>query len=222
MADFPFDIVGFDLDGTLLETHRDLGVAVNHALGLGGFEQVTADSAKDLIGGGAKIMLTRAIERQRGLPEDEFDKLYSQMLAFYGDNLAAHTRPYPGAIETLDELARRGACVAVITNKFERFASGILDTLGLSHRFDCVVGGDTLGKERAKPEPDTIIAARTNCGGGRFVFVGDSSYDVEAARAAGVPVLAACYGYCDMPPDELGADANIDSLDQLIPVLEQL
>lgn len=221
MADFPFDIVGFDLDGTLLETHRDLCAAVNHALTLGGFEQVSADSAKDLIGGGAKIMLGRAIDRQGGLRQDAFHKLYQQMLGFYGENCAVHTQPYPGALETLDELARRGVRLAVITNKFEGFACQILDALGLADRFDCVIGGDTLGPGRAKPEPDMILEARKCCGGGRFVFVGDSSYDVMAARAAGVPVVAACYGYCDKPPEKLGADAVIDSLGELIPAIEQ-
>lgn len=227
MADFPFDIVAFDLDGTLLETHRDLGTAVNHALALGGFANVSIDSATDLIGGGAKMMLRQAVEAQGGLPHDEFRRLYKAMLAYYGENYAVHTRPYPHAVEVLDELAKRGVGVGVVTNKFEGFARGILDTLGLIDRFDCVIGGDSLGKgpdgkHIAKPSPDPVLKARECCGGGRIVFVGDSSYDVKAARAADVPVVAACYGYCDKSRDALGADANIDSLSQLIGVLERL
>ncbi len=222
MAQFPFDIVGFDLDGTLLETHRDLGTAVNHALALGGFASVAVDSAKDLIGGGAKIMLQRAIEAQGGVDEARFRELYKEMLAFYGQNYAVHTRPYPGAIEVLDELAACGVRLAVITNKFEEFARGVLASLDLLDRFDCVIGGDTMGKGRAKPAPDPILKAREACGGGSFVYVGDSTYDMRAARAAGVPVVAACYGYCDASPEELCADAIIDSLRDLIPVLETL
>ena len=222
MADFPFDIVAFDLDGTLLETHRDLGTAVNHALALGGFVSVPVDGAKDLIGGGAKVMLQRAIDDQGGLVEQEFRKLYKKMLAYYGENYAVHTQPYPGAIEALDELAARGVRVGVVTNKFESFARGILDTLGLSDRFDCVIGGDTLGKDKAKPAPDPIWRARECCGGGSLVYVGDSSYDMRAARAAGVPVVAACYGYCDQSPEELAADAVIDSFAELIPAIERL
>ncbi|MGV2496936.1 HAD family hydrolase [Pelagerythrobacter aerophilus] len=158
----------------------------------------------------------------RGLPDDEFHKLYKQMLAFYGENHAVHTRPYPGAVEMLDELATRGVRVGVVTNKFEQFARAILGTLELVDRFDCVIGGDTMGKGRAKPAPDPILHARECCGGGRMIYVGDSSYDVRAARAAEVPVIAACYGYCDKPRDELGADASIDSLSELIPVLRKL
>ncbi len=222
MANFPFDIVGFDLDGTLLETHRDLGTAVNHALTIGGFAKVAVESAKDLIGGGAKIMLERAIAAQGGIDETRFRDLYKEMLAFYGKNYAVHTRPYPGAIEALDALHERGVRVAVITNKFEEFARGVLGSLDLIDRFDCVIGGDTMGKGRAKPAPDPILKARQTCGGGSFVYIGDSSYDMRAARAAGVPVVAACYGYCDATPEELGADATIDSLHDLILVLERL
>ena len=227
MADFPFDAIGFDLDGTLVDTFRDLGAAVNHALELGGFEPVPVDSSKDLIGGGAKIMLARAVEAQGGMPEDEFRALYKRMLAFYAENNAVHSRPYPGAEEVLDELAAKGVRMAVVTNKFEEFARKLLDTLKLSHRFEAIIGGDSMGrgpdgKHLAKPAPDPILEAAKRCDGGRFVFVGDSSYDVKAAKAAGVPVVVAAYGYCDRPPHELGGDAVIERFGDLLPALEAL
>ena len=222
MTAFPFQSVGFDLDGTLLETHRDLGAAVNHALALGGFDPVPADHASDLIGGGAKIMLKRAVDQQGGLPDDEFRRLYKEMLGYYAQNNAVHSRPYPHAIEVLDALEQRGVKMAVVTNKFESFARDILTTLDLAHRFETIIGGDTMGKGRAKPEPDSVIEARVRCGGGPIAFVGDSTYDVRAARAAKVPVVAAAYGYCDKPPHELGADAVIESLAGLISALENL
>lgn len=220
MADFPFDIVGFDLDGTLLDTHRDLAEAVNHALELGGFATVPIDHAKSLIGGGAKVMLVKAIDEQGGLPEEAFRALYKQMLAFYGENCANWTRPYPHAVETLTELRRRGVALAVVTNKFESFAREVLGKLDLLEQFETVIGGDTLGKGRAKPAADPILEAQSRCGGGRMAYVGDSSYDVMAARAAEVPVVVAGYGFCDKPPQELGGDAVIDSLADLVPLLE--
>ena len=227
MTDFPFTIVAFDLDGTLLETHCDLGTAVNHALTLGGFAKVPIESATDLIGGGAKVMLQRALDAQGGVEHETFRKLYKAMLAYYGEHYAVHTRPYPHVIEVLDELRKRGVTVGVVTNKFEEFARGILGELALLDRFAFVIGGDSLGKgpdgkHIAKPAPDPIFKAKELGGGGRTVFVGDSSYDVKAARAAGVPVVAACYGYCDQPPQMLGADAAIESLADLIPALEGL
>ncbi|WP_417322921.1 HAD hydrolase-like protein [Erythrobacter aureus] len=222
MTDLPFAIIGFDLDGTLLETHRDLGAAVNHALELGGFDPVPADHASDLIGGGAKIMLKQAVDRQGGLPDDEFRKLYKQMLAYYSANNAVHTQPYPHAREVLAELGEREIAMAVVTNKFESFARQILDTLDLAQHFVAIIGGDTMGKGRAKPAPDPIFEAIRRGGGGSLAFVGDSSYDVRSARAADVPVVGARYGYCDKPRGELGADAEIDSLAELIPALARL
>ena len=222
MNALPFEIVGFDLDGTLLETHRDLGAAVNHALEIGGFDRVPADHASDLIGGGAKIMLKRAIDEQGGLPQEDFRRLYKAMLAHYAEHNAVHTRPYPHAAQLLAELDSRGVTTAVVTNKFESFARQILESLGLADHFVAIIGGDTMGPGRAKPAPDPILEAIKRGGGGTFAFVGDSSYDVKAARAANVPVIGARYGYCDKPRGELGADAEIDSLADLIPALTRL
>lgn len=227
MSDFPFDGVGFDLDGTLLDTFRDLGAAVNHALELGGLEPVAVGSSKDLIGGGAKIMLAEAVKAQGGLPDEEFRRLYKEMLRYYAAHNAVHTRPYPGAEAVLDELARRGVRMAVVTNKFEEFATSVLQQLGLAERFVAIIGGDTMGrgpdgKFLAKPAPEPVVEAQRRCAARRFAFIGDSTYDVKAARAAGVPVVAAAYGYCDRPPHELGADAVIDSLGELVAALERL
>lgn len=225
MTNFPFETVGFDLDGTLVDSFRDLGEAVNHALLLGGFDAVPVDSSKDLIGGGAKIMLSKAIDAQGGLPADQFKALYKKMLGFYSENNAVHTSPYPHAREVVAQLKERGVKVIVVTNKFEEFARSILTQIDFIEPFESVIGGNSLGKGAdgqflAKPHPDPILKAREICGGGAFAFVGDSTYDVNAAKAAGVPVVGAAYGYCDKPPHELGADAVIDSLDQLIPALE--
>jgi phosphoglycolate phosphatase len=222
MSDFPFDIVGFDLDGTLLETHRDLGAAVNHALHAGGFDPVPVEDIEDLIGGGAKMMLKRVIDSRGGLPDDEFRVLYKALLAFYADNNCVHTRSYPGATDALDRLAARGVRLALVTNKFESFARAILAKLDLDHRFEVILGGDTLGKGRSKPAPDPLLEVRRQLGGGRFVYIGDSSYDVLSARAAGVPVVVAGYGYCDKPPAELGGDAVISGFDELVSTLEAL
>ncbi len=227
MTQFPFDAIGFDLDGTLLDTFRDLGAAVNHALVLGGFDAVSLDTSRDLIGGGAKIMLARAVEAQGGLPDDEFKRLYKAMLTYYEAHNAVHTVPYPGVREALTELTAGGVRMAVVTNKFEGFARSILTQLDLIGVFDTVIGGDSMGRGEdgqflAKPHPAPVIAARGATGGGRFGFIGDSTYDVRSARAAGVPVVAAAYGYCDKPAHELGADAVIDSFAGLIPALKSL
>lgn len=227
MTGFPFRAVGFDLDGTLLDTFQDLGAAVNYALKLGGFNPVPVDSSKDLIGGGAKIMLAQAVEAQGGMPDADFRALYKAMLAYYADHNAIHSAPYPHAREVVAELSARGVRMAVVTNKFEGFARSILTQLDFIAPFDTVIGGDSMGKGTdgrylSKPHPAPVIEAQKRCGGMPFIFVGDSTYDVKAARGAGVRVVAAGYGYCDRPAHDLGADAVIDSLSGLIPALEAL
>ena len=146
MTTVPLIAIGFDLDGTLLVTFRDLGAAVNHALVLGGFSEVSVETSKDLIGGGAKIMLARAVEAQGGLPEDEFKRLYKAMLGFYEQNNAVHTVPYPGVREALATLAAQGVRMVVVTNKFEAFARNVLTQLDLLDAFETVIGGDSMGK----------------------------------------------------------------------------
>lgn len=223
MSDFPFATIGFDLDGTLVDSNRDLCPAINHALGLIGREAVPADATRRLIGGGAKVMLARALELTGGaLPEDELDRLHGELLAYYEPHIADHTVPYPGCLDALDALAAHGCRLAVVTNKIERFARKLLDELGMANRFAAILGGDTLGPGRGKPAPDMIEEAARQCGGGRFVMVGDSSYDVRAAQAAGAPCVVLSFGYHDAPPHTLGAEAVIDHYDELVPALQEL
>lgn len=223
MTTLPFDMVGFDLDGTLLDTHQDLGAALNHALVIAERPTVPIPEVPGLIGGGGRTMLRKALERSGGLPSDaEFDALYDHLLEFYAANITNFTALFPGGEEMLDGLAARGVKVAVVTNKLEALARKGFEALGLSDRFFTIIGGDTLGPGRAKPKPDLIELMIERGGGGKAAFVGDTTYDVGAARAAGVPVVAVSFGFNDIPVHQLGADAVIGHFDELIPALAAL
>ncbi len=222
MADFPFDIVGFDLDGTLLDTAHDIGHALNHALAHVGRPLVPLDQTRHYIGGGSAQLLHSALEASGGTAGIDLAELQERLLGFYADNIARHTVLFPGGAAMLDALAARGVRLAVATNKREDMARRLFDELGLTSRFATIIGGNTLGPGTAKPAPDMLHAMVEQCGGGRAAFVGDTTFDVGAARAAGLPVIAVRFGFCDLPPDELGADAVIDHFDELIPALEAL
>ena len=220
MKDFPFAAIGFDLDGTLIDTQGDLGVAVNHTLALIGRDPVPLESVDTLIGGGSRLMLQRALLETGGpIPDDEFDALYPQLIEYYGANIAVHSRPYPGCLDALDALADLGCVLAVVTNKPEALSLKLLDELEILPRFRCVIGGDTLS--RAKPHPDMVLEAIDRCGA-PFAMVGDSSFDVRAAHAAAVPAIALSFGYHDMPVEKLGAERIIDHFDELVPALATL
>ncbi|SOB86846.1 phosphoglycolate phosphatase [Sphingomonas guangdongensis] len=218
----PFAIVGFDLDGTLLDTSGDLAAAVNHALAGAGRPALTTGQVTTMIGGGAKHMLAQALDATGGCDESEFRGHYKALLGYYGNHLAVHTRPYPGAIAAVEALRASGTRVGVVTNKFEGFATRLLDALGLAPLFDVVIGGDTMGPGRSKPAPDGVLALVERLGGGRAAFVGDSIYDIQAGKAAGLPTVAVSFGFLLQPVGTLGADAVIDHFDQLSPVLARL
>jgi phosphoglycolate phosphatase len=222
MSEFPFDIVGFDLDGTLLDTEADLGAALNHALAQADRPPVPPGAVRGLIGGGGKKMLARALTMTGGLPEEEFAALYAELLRFYEANIAVHTQLFSGGEAMLDGLARRGAKLAVVTNKLEALAVKVLGELGLSPRFYTIIGGDTLGPGRAKPARDQLDEMIARAGGGRAAYVGDTTYDTRAALAAGLPCVAVRFGFNDLPAEDMGANVVIDHFDELIPALEGL
>jgi phosphoglycolate phosphatase len=220
MAKFPFDIIGFDLDGTLVDTSGDLTAAVNHVLESVGRPPIAEAQVKQYIGGGAKLMLEQGMLATGGIAEGEFKPYYRQMLGYYETNISVHSRPFEGALAMLDELDKLGVRYGVVTNKFESFAVKLLTDLGLADRMGCIIGADTLGKENAKPSGAPIFEMIRLCGGGNAAYVGDSIYDVMAAKNAGVPSVAVSFGFLHGPVDELGADAVIDHFDELIGVLQ--
>lgn len=223
MTDFPFTIVGFDLDGTLLDTLGDLAAAVNHTIGLEGRAPIATEQVRHLVGGGSKKMLWRALEETGGPVSDaRFETLSDILIDFYSEHIANHTQLYPGGAAMLDGLASRGVRLALVTNKLERLAVNLLGQLGLAERFYTIIGGDTLGPGRGKPKPDLLDLMISRGGPGRAAYVGDTTYDTGAARAAGLPCVAVSFGFDDLPPHELGATAVIDHFDELIPTLERL
>ncbi len=227
MAKFPFDIIGFDLDGTLVDTSGDLTAAVNHVLDIVGRPLLSTETVKQHIGGGAKLMLKQGLEATGGIPDGDFKPLYKEMLAYYEANVSVHSRPFDGALALLNQLDEMGVRYAVVTNKFESLAVKLLSDLNLAHRMGCILGADTLGKENAKPSGAPIFEMVKRCGGGpennkRAAYVGDSIYDVMAAKNAGVPSVAVSFGFLHGPVEELGADAVIDHFDELIAKLAQM
>ncbi|MCK8456949.1 MULTISPECIES: HAD family hydrolase [Sphingomonas] len=220
MTHFLFETVGFDLDGTLLDTSGDLAAAVNHALTSAGRSPLTVEQVKPMIGGGARHMLKQGLTATGGYEEAMLDELHATLLAYYEANICVLTTPYPGVIDALDALAARGVTLGIVTNKIERFARTVLAALNLTDRFACILGGDTMAE--SKPSPMPIHEMIRQCGGGRAAFVGDSIFDIQAGQAAGVPTIACSFGFLMQPVGELGADAVIDNFGELIPTLERV
>ncbi|CCW17548.1 Phosphoglycolate phosphatase [Sphingobium indicum BiD32] len=218
MAKIPFDIVGFDLDGTLIDTSADLAAAVNHAIATIDRPPFPVDAIQPFVGKGAKVMLQRALDASGGYDDAILAQLLPILLDYYQANLSAHSVPYPGLIAAMDALVAAGVKLAICTNKAERFTIPLIEQLGLTSRFASIIGGDTVGI--AKPDPTPIHAMIERAGGGRAIFIGDTINDIAGARNAGIPSIAVSFGFLDGPVEDLAADAVIDHFDALLPLLE--
>lgn len=222
MTQLAFDHIGFDLDGTLLETSGDLAAAVNHVITPLGLEGFTAPTIRPFVGRGSHKMLYRALAaRGRADAADLTERLLPALTDYYADHLSVHTRPFPGAVAALRGLRDRGLRLAVCTNKVERLALPLIEQLGLTPFFAAIVCGDTTPALKPDPTPLRAMMQRAGGTGRRWLFVGDTDNDSRAAHAAGLPCVALSFGFCDGDPHALGAEAVIDRYDDLIPLIER-
>lgn len=220
MSPFPFDVVAFDLDGTLADTAPDLAASLNHTLAALGRPTVPPESVRYLVGHGARALMRRGLAVSGEAPEDLVEHGLPIFLDFYAGHICEGTRPYPGVEAALDALHAAGARLALCTNKPEALTRSLLAALDWESRFASIVGGDTLPVR--KPDPAPLVEAVTLAGGGRAAFVGDSITDADTAKAARVPFVAVSFGFRDRPVKELGADAVIDRFDDLMHALRSV
>lgn len=213
-----FDIVGFDLDGTLLDTSGDLAAAVNVAIASIGRPEMAVEAVRPFIGRGARVMLQRALEASGGYDTALVERCLQVLLEHYAANLSRFTVPYPGLLAALDGLEARGLRLAICTNKMERFAVPLLEQLGLAQRFAAIVGGDTVGV--GKPDPAPLLETIRRAGGGRMLFLGDTINDIAGARNAGCPSVAVSFGFLEGRVEDLMADAVIHHFDELVPLVD--
>ncbi len=216
----PLEAVLFDLDGTLLDTALDIALALNRATAEFGWAPIPAPEVRDMIGRGAPMLFERAANLQgRALTPELHGQMTERFFHHYGaleETGECMAQPYPGALEALRALHGAGLRIAVVTNKQQRFAEALLALRGLRPWVDCVVGGDTC--ERRKPDPMPLLFACESLGVApvRALMVGDSTNDVQAARAAGIPVLCVPHGYNEgRDPRDLPCDALVEHLGDL-------
>ena len=208
--------VVFDLDGTLVDTAPDLVATLNAVFAREGFAPVPYETARNMVGGGARRMIELGLKAEgRTLAARDVDRMFDEFITYYAAHIADHSRPFPGLTGALDQLAARGARFAVCTNKLEGLSRLLLDTLGLSARFEAICGQDTFGVH--KPDPEILRRTIMQAGGSleRAVMVGDSATDIDTARAAAVPVIAVDFGYTETPVAQLGPDRIIGHFDKL-------
>ncbi|MDE2600823.1 MAG: HAD-IA family hydrolase [Bradyrhizobium sp.] len=219
----PVRTVVFDLDGTLVDTAPDLVSALNFVLDREGMAPVPLDSARNMIGAGARRMIERGLEVDgRAASLAEIDRMTADFVDYYGAHIAGASRPFDGLEAALDDLAGRGYQFAVCTNKLEWLSKKLLDELGLSGRFSAICGADTFGV--SKPDPAILRQTVARAGGelSSTIMVGDAGPDIGVARRAGVPVIGVQFGYTQVPIADLKPDLLIGNMGELPAAVESL
>jgi phosphoglycolate phosphatase len=210
-----FDLILFDLDGTLIETAPEIADAVNDTLRRFDLPGVSQQQVSDWIGLGTRELLLAALafsgktdaaavrtSASFALIAAEFDKHYQR-------RCGRRSQLYPRVRETLVALRERGVKLALVTNKEGRYTRAVLNAHQLAPLFDRIVSGDTLPGKKPDPAGIESCLAAFHVPRQRALFVGDSSIDVATARNAGVAVWALPYGYNMGQPIEASAPDRI-------------
>jgi len=216
IQDSPAPILVFDLDGTLADTASDLIGTLNALLVREGLPAVAPESARSLVGAGARALIERGFAlHEVSLSPARIEPLAADFLAHYEAHIAHQTRLFPGARTALERFDAAGFRLAICTNKPERLARLLLDRLAVADRFDAICGRGSFPVH--KPDPQMLYLTVAAAGGdpGRTIMIGDSATDIDTARNAGAPVIAVDFGYTDTPIAALGPDRVISHFDDL-------
>ena len=212
--------VAFDLDGTLIDTMGDLAAAVNLMLSMLGARELPEPRVRALVGNGVDQLVLSALTESLGNTPTHSAQRSAALALFrrlYGQGLFKRSKVYPGVVQTLRSLADAGISLCCITNKDSEFTEPLLKEAGLSAFFAFTLCADRA--EDRKPSPNMLLAACSRLGiaPAQMVYVGDSSMDIKAARAAGSPVIAVSYGYGkEHAVDDVQADGLVDDPQQIL------
>jgi 2-phosphoglycolate phosphatase len=206
----PIKTVLFDLDGTLLDTAPDLAKALNFVLQANGLAPLPYEKIRPVVSHGGAALISLGF----GLPPDDpdFDARRQELLEYYKNNIAEHTRLFPGMEEVLDYIESHDLSWGVVTNKPGWLTEPLLDILKLRERAAGIVSGDTLNERKPHPAPLLHACKLTGTDPKNCLYVGDAERDIQAGHNAGMPTLVAMFGYLleNDRPETWGADALIE------------
>lgn len=215
----------FDLDGTLVDTSRDIADAINYAVEPFGVKPLSIEKVKSIVGSGITNLLESLIPPHPPLEKGgrgDFptkEDAVNRFLEYYSAHLLDNTKLYPQVKETLSKLGNYKK--AVISNKREILSKGVLGGLGLLGFFDVILGSDSVSERKPSPVPVLEVLKRLNMPKNETVIIGDSNFDVEAGHAAGIKAIAVTYGYRSREVLK-EADFMIDSFGEILTLLPQI
>ncbi|HMD38285.1 MAG TPA: HAD-IA family hydrolase [Candidatus Acidoferrum sp.] len=205
----------FDLDGTLIDSQRDLIHSVNATLRELGRRELAEETISGYIGHGAPQLVARALGE--GCTEEERQRALQFFLSYYELHKMETTRAYPGVAETLEKLAERP--MAVLTNKPVRISVRILEEMGLAKYFRAIYGGNSFETKKPDPQGATAILRELGAPPREALLVGDSEVDVQTARNTGTLAAAVNYGFGVHDRRAYPADIYLERFGELVPLL---
>jgi len=214
-------LILFDLDGTLVDTAPDLGLALNMQRERHGLPPLSQEVIRPYASHGSRGLLSVGF----GLSPDDtgFMQMREEYLSLYDEVFTHSPKLFPEVPELLSALEDRNLRWGVVTNKPGRFTSPLLKAIGLDRRACCVISGDDA--ERPKPYPDTLLMAMHKAGvqPEHCLYIGDAERDIQAARAADMTSVIALYGYLDETdrPQDWNADASINTPLELLRLIPE-
>lgn len=220
-----FKLIGFDLDGTLVDSLPDLALSVNSALAEFDLPQASQELVMTWIGNGADILITRALtwakeQSGKALDEEQIKELKRRFGFYYSENLCNVSRLYPHVKETLERLKAQGYILAVITNKPTKHVQPVLAAFGIDHLFSEMLGGQSLPAIKPHPAPLYYLCGKFGLYPKQILFVGDSKNDILAAHAAGCAVVGLTYGYnYNIPIAEANPDWVFDDFADILQIV---
>ena len=189
-----YSAVIFDMDGTVLNTLKDLDAAVNAALRHFGYPGHDIDKTRRSVGNGSRRLIELSLPPSSA--QEEIDRVLECYLPYYNANSAINTAPYPGVAALMEALRARGVKLAIVSNKPDRTVKALTEKYfpGLT---ETAVGENERGGVRRKPWPDTVLSAASlmGCVPEECLYVGDSEVDVETARRAGMDCASVLWGF---------------------------
>ena len=214
------DAVLFDLDGTLIDSAPDLGAAADKMRTDRGLPSLPLAQYRPMAGAGARGMIGVAFGVSP--KHAEFDSLKEEFFANYEACMTLRTYAFEGVAEMLAGICQAGLKWGVVTNKSERFTLPLTRSMLLFNSAQTIISGDTTPHAKPHPAPLLEAARRLNVAVDRCAYVGDDERDIIAGRAAGMPTVAAAYGYLGTNADTAGwnADATIVSPSELLQLLQ--
>jgi phosphoglycolate phosphatase len=214
----PVHALIFDLDGTLIDSKRDLIHSVNAMLGEMGRARLDEETISGYIGHGAPVLVSRALGGNA--KEEELRRALQFFLGYYEEHKMDTTCAYPGIPDALAELSRKKVPMAVLTNKPVKISVRILDSLGLASHFRVIYGGNSFETKKPDPFGANKILNEFGAQPRETMIVGDSEVDVQTARNAGTIAAAVNYGFGVHDRTQHPADIYLDKLSDLVPFVD--